>query len=207
MLAAGLNPIGLTALVITHEHPDHVSGFPLFVEKMWLLGRRAPIPVVGPEPALDVARRLFETFDTSGWDGLPPLDWRPVAFEAGARAWQDETLTITTSPVVHPVPTIGLRVEATDGAVVAYSCDTSPTGAVTDLARGADVLVHEATGYQPGVHSSAEEAAEAARSADAGRLLLVHLPPGLDDDDLADARQIFPRTDLGEEGGRYAVSA
>ena len=207
MLAAGLDPLRLDALVITHEHPDHVSGFPLFVEKMWLLGRRTPIPVVGPERALDVARRLFATFNTDGWEGLPELDYRPVSLEAGSLAWRDEAFTVTSSCVDHPVPTIGLRIAAADGAVAAYSCDTSPTEAVVDLARGADVLVHEATGHQPGVHSSAEDAAEAARRAGAGRLLLVHLPPALPEADLAAARATFPATKPGEEGGVYVVSA
>ena len=40
VLAAGLNPFALKHLILTHAHPDHLSGFPLFMEKIWLAGRR-----------------------------------------------------------------------------------------------------------------------------------------------------------------------
>jgi ribonuclease Z len=74
-----------------------------------------------------------------------------------------------------------------------------------ELAREADLLVHEANGAIPGVHSSAEEAAQVAARAGAHRLLLVHLPPGLTDDALTDARSWFTNTELGDELGVYEV--
>jgi ribonuclease Z len=52
-------------------------------------------------------------------------------------------------------------------------------------------------------HSTVAQAAEVAAQANAKRLLLVHLPPGLTDDDLHDARRTFARTELGEELGAY----
>ena len=98
---------------------------------------------------------------------------------------------------------MGLRAEhSPSGRVAAYSCDTAPTPSVARLAEGADVLVHEATGDMDG-HSSAEQAAEVAAEAGAGRLLLVHLPPDLTDADLSAARSRFERTEAGEERGRY----
>ena len=206
LLALGLDPAGLHALILTHEHPDHVSGFPLLVEKLWLLGRRDPIPVYGPAAALAVVRRVFDAFSTEKWVGLPRRAWHEVAMAVDAPVLSDDVFTITTAPVLHPVPTIGLRFEGASGAVVAYSGDTSRSSNVVHLARGADVLVHEATGSQPGVHASAEEAAETAAEAGAERLLLVHLPPGLTDDDLAQARRRVPHTDLGEEMGTYPLA-
>ena len=206
LLALGLDPTALHAVILTHEHPDHVSGFPLLVEKLWLLGRRAPIPVYGPAPTLAVVRTVFGAFSTEGWDGLPDLAWHDVPMEPGARVFEDEALSVTAAPVIHPVPTIGLRFEGASGSLLAYSCDTAKSEHVVALARDADVLVHEATGSQPGVHASAEEAAETAAEAGVGRLILVHLPPGLHDDELADARHRFTHTELGEEGGVYALS-
>jgi ribonuclease Z len=88
--------------------------------------------------------------------------------------------------------------------VVAYSCDTAPSDAIVDLARGADVLVHEAQqGEVPGVHSTYEQAADVAFRANVRKLILVHLPPGVTEDDLHDARRIFPHTTLGEDGDRH----
>ena len=203
LLLAGRPIESISGLILTHEHPDHVSGFPLFMEKIWLAGRRTPIPVYGITPALTQARRIFEAFDTSGWDGVPEIQWQEVAHEEDALVLESDVWRVTATPVVHSVPNVGLRVEdRATGRFAAYSCDTEPTEAVVRLARDAGVLVHEATGHGPG-HSSAEEAAEIAAEANAHRLLLVHLPPGLTHDDLDDARQWFTGVELGEEGGAY----
>lgn len=203
LLSAGIELDSISALIITHEHPDHVSGFPLFMEKIWLAGRQRPIPVYGIQPAISQARRCFETFDTSGWEGMPEIHWHEIALEEEAAVLETGSWTILSTPGRHSVPVVGLRVssKATSG-IVAYSCDTEPFEPIERLAAGAGILVHEATGEGPG-HSSAEQAAAIAERARAGRLLLVHLPPTLSDDELESARHRFARTDWGEEGGRY----
>lgn len=206
VLAAGLDPANLDAVILTHEHPDHVSGYPLLIEKLWLFGRREPIPVYGPAPTLHLARTLFGAFTTDRWDGLPDREYNDVVLEPDVEVLRTDDLSITATPVDHPVPTIGLRFESSDGSVLAYSCDTAKSHAVVELARNAHVLIHEACGAIPHVHSSPEEAAETAAKAGAGRLILVHLPPAVTDDDLVDARRIFERTELGEELGSYAIS-
>ena len=37
---AGVDHSNLTDLIVTHFHPDHVSGVPSLLMNMWLLGRR-----------------------------------------------------------------------------------------------------------------------------------------------------------------------
>ena len=202
--AAGIDLDTIDAMIVTHEHPDHVAGFPLFMEKLWLAGRRRPVPVYGIRPAIDQARRCFEVFDTSQWKGLPEIEWHEVAHEEGALVLEDDRWRVTAAPGRHSVPVVGLRVESkTSGRVVAYSCDTQPSDAIARLSRGADVLVHEANGAGP-VHSSPEEAADIARRAGAGRLILIHVPPGLTPADLAGARAIFAETEIAEELGQIA---
>ncbi len=203
LLVAGLDLDGVDALIVTHEHPDHVAGFPLFMVKIWLAGRRRPIAVHGIRPAIDQARRVWEAFETGGWTGVPEIQWREVALEEGAVVLDDGRWKVTAAPGDHSVPVIGLRVHAADGGgTIAYSCDTERSDAITRLARGADLLVHEATGDYDG-HCTAEDAARAAAGAGAKRLVLVHLAPGADDYDLTEARRIFPATELGTDGGRY----
>lgn len=201
MLAVGLDPMHLKHLILTHSHPDHISGFPLLMEKLWLVGRRQPLPIYGPADALDHARRLFEVFDTSGWKGLQELQWHPVS----DAVMEDDAWCITAAPVVHSVPTLGFRIICrASGAVVAYSCDTEPSQSVVALARDADLLLHDATGPYPN-HSSPEQAAEIARAAGAKKLVLVHLAATRDDAALANAQKIFPETEWGTELGRYGV--
>lgn len=203
LLAGGLEPDWIRALILTHEHPDHTSGFPLFMEKVWLAQRRRPIPVYGPERALAQAQRVFAAYDTSGWEGMPEIEWHAVALEEGALVLEDEVWRIHAAPGKHSVPVIGLRVEAAGGGTVAYSADTERSDTIARLAEGVDILVHEATGDFGG-HTSAEDAAHVARQADVGRLVLVHLPPEMSEDDLTDARHSFARIELGEDGARYA---
>ncbi len=205
LLESGVDLDALSALIVTHEHPDHVSGFPLFMEKIWLAGRRRPLPIYGIGPALDQARRCFATFDTSGWEGMPEIRWTEVAHEDEATVFENETWSILASPGSHSVPVIGIRVTAkSSNSIVAYSCDTEPSDSIVRLATNANVLVHEANGEGMG-HSSAIQAAQTAAKAGVERLLLVHLPPGVKDDELVDARSIFEATEHGRELGHYEI--
>src|SRR5204862_134966 len=81
------------------------------------------------------------------------------------------------------VNALGFRIEA-GGAVFAYTGDTGPSDSVVEMARGADVLMAEAS-YQDAsnllpFHLSARQAAEHAKRAGVGRLLLTHIVPTLD---------------------------
>jgi ribonuclease Z len=201
---AGVDLAGIEGMVVTHEHADHVGGFPLFIEKLWLYGRREPIPVYGIESAIAQARRSWECFDTRSWKGVPEIQWHRVKHEPGAEVLRNERWHVTAAPGIHPVPVVGVRVEAAGGGVVAYSCDTNPSPEIAALAAGVDILVHEAQKQRTeGVHSTYEQAAEVAFRAGARRLVLVHLPPGVHDGDLAEARRVFEHTELGEDGRRY----
>ena len=92
-------------------------------------------------------------------------------------ALECDEFKIFTSPVHHLIPTIGMRFEmVSTGKILTYSCDTEPCDAVVDLANGADLLIHEATGLHPG-HTSASQAGSIAAQADVGGLFLIHYNP------------------------------
>lgn len=202
--AAGVELAGIEGMIVTHEHADHVGGFPLFIEKLWLFGRRDPIPVYGIEAAIAQARRAWECFDTASWKGVPEIQWHRVDHAPGAEVLRNERWRVTAAPGIHPVPVVGVRVEAAGGGVVAYSCDTNPSPEITALAAGADILVHEAQKEPTTMHSTYAQAADVAFRSGARRLVLVHLPPNAEESDLAEARGIFAHTELGEDGARYA---
>ncbi len=207
VLAHGLDPLAITALIVTHEHADHVSGLPLMMERLWLAGRRIPLPVVGIQPAIDQAIRVHDAFDTSAWTDYPGIAPRVVAHQPDVLLHADDDWRITASPGQHAVPVIGLRCEAAAGGVLTYSSDTAYAPNIVALARGSDLLLHEASGSSA-VHASACEAAQVAAEADAGRLVLVHLPPGFDDqgEDMACARSRFAAVEAGFDGARYPVA-
>jgi ribonuclease Z len=205
LLAHGIDLDRIGALVVTHEHADHVSGFPLLMERLWLSGRRRPLTVYGIAPAIAQARRAHDAFDTASWPEYPGATYVEVAQDPGATVLESDHWRVTAAPGIHSVPSVGLRVEDRHaGGVAAYSGDTSFAAAIVDLARGADILVHEASD-EPVMHSRPSDAARAALEAGAKRLVLVHLPPGFAGDDgrADEARAIFPDVTVGEDGATF----
>ena len=173
----GVDFNAVTDLIVTHFHPDHVSGVPIFLMEMWLMGRRRPLEIFGLDETLD---RLEKMMGLYGWDKWPffyPVSFPRLPAVEMASVLDCPDFKIFSSPVQHLIPTIGLRVEFPSRKVFAYSCDTEPCEQVVRLAAGADVLVHEASGATPG-HSSAAQAGDIAAQADAARLYLIHYPNG-----------------------------
>ena len=74
---AGVDFNNLTDIVITHFHPDHVSGVPLLLMDMWLMGRTKPINIYGLHFTMD---RLEDLMGFYGWAEWP--DFFPVGFSS-----------------------------------------------------------------------------------------------------------------------------
>jgi ribonuclease Z len=175
---AGLDPDKISDVVLTHFHPDHVYGLPVLILEMWLTGRKRPLRVHGLAHCVERMEQLMAAYGMSDWPTLYPVTFQTVEARAGGRVVETADFLVTASPVQHMVPTLGVRIEDKEtGRVMAYSSDTHPCAAVADLAQGADLLIHEATGEHPG-HSSAAQAGETARQAGAKRLALIHYVVG-----------------------------
>jgi ribonuclease Z len=174
---AGLALERFRGLILTHFHPDHVAAVPILLMDTWLLKRTAPLPIYGLQDVVDRYNVLMDLFRRDEWPGFFDTPCHVVPEKVGALVLEDDDFRITAAPVEHVVPNIGLRVEnKRTGGVVAYSSDTSPCDAVVELARDADILIHEAAEPTLG-HSGAAQAGEIARRAGARRLVLVHYRP------------------------------
>ncbi len=175
---AGVDFNDLTDLILTHFHPDHVSGVPLLLMDMWLMGRRKPLNVYGLHHTLDRMEDLMGFYGWSEWPNFFPVAFYRLPGQEMTQVLDCPDFRIFSSPVRHLLPTIGLRFEFNhNNRVMAYSCDTEPCAQVVRLAEGADVLIHEAAGAARG-HSSAGQAGEVATRAEAGALYLIHYPTG-----------------------------
>lgn len=179
LLRAGIDPTTLTGIVLTHSHCDHINGLPALLFSLYLAGKRDlanPLPIWGLEPTLTTARRLVENAELETI--AAPVEWRAITagdkIPLGTGEW-----TLRTAPTVHSRPCIALRwEESVTGRAFVYSADTAPCPEVEELARGAEVLIHEAT--TPGAfdsHTSPYQAGEVAARAGVKRLILVHYSP------------------------------
>jgi ribonuclease Z len=108
-----------------------------------------------------------------------------------------EPVTLPDGRVILPASVLGA---ARPGRKVAISTDTAYSQSVVEAARGADVLVHEATFSEDErdraretLHSTAAQAAEVARAAGVGLLALTHLSNRYFGGEIErEAQEVFP---------------
>ncbi len=194
-LQGHLGPHDIDAVALSHLHADHCLDLTaLYVARRYGPGGPSPsIPVHGPPGA---AQRMARAYDLPVDPGMSPefdfLDW-DTTHAAGIGPF-----TVSAVRVVHPVETYAVRVEH-DGAILVYSGDTGPCDALTGVARGADLLLAEASFVDSvenpsGLHLTGRQAGEHASAAAVGRLLLTHIPPW------TDAAEVLAEARMGFEG-------
>jgi len=200
----------LTAIIISHMHPDHIFDL-VPLRYAFSFGGLPPIPLLLPSGGYAVLERLQtaagvsdsffkETFDLGEYDPAQRQDLGD--------------LSISFAPMRHFVPGYAMRFASSlssDRSLV-YSADTGWSDQVLDLARGAKLALiestlleyaseHEATG-----HLTAELAGRLAREAGVKRLLLTHYPHSFGDTMVTAARSVFAGpVELAVERGRYLV--
>ena len=123
-----------------------------------------------------------------------------------------EPITLEDGRVIEPHVLVG---PTRAGRTLVVTGDTRPTDATIDAARGADLLVHEATFAEEEAtravetgHSTAREAATVAAKAGVKKLALTHLSARYtrDTSDLErEARAVFPDTVIARDGMEVAV--
>lgn len=190
ILKAGLDPMRVSALIVTHRHVDHVYGLPSLAHSMGLAGRRTTLHVYALAETMPLLRGFMQLFPLES--KMPyRIELHEVPPKEGHEVLQAKGFRIRSTPVVHGAPSIALRVEYDQPAergALAYSSDTSPCESLIALARGADVLIHEATFLHDEAaraktdgHTTGLQAGETARRAGAKRLLLCHFANSLHD--------------------------
>jgi ribonuclease BN (tRNA processing enzyme) len=204
LVLAGLPMTALRHVFITHHHSDHNADYGNLVLLAWAAGLKTPVDTWGPPPLEKMTRLFFEMnqydIDTRVKDeGRPPLAPLVTAHElhAAGVVLQDERVKVTAALVSHPpvTPAFAFRFDAADRSIV-ISGDTARSDNLIALARGADVLVHEAlfvsavdrlVAIVPNApalkehiiasHTSAEDCGRVAEAAGVKTLVLSHLVP------------------------------
>ena len=164
------------AICLSHLHADHcidMAAYSVF-QNYHPDGPRPKIPVYGPADTHPRLARALGSDHLGMSDAFEFTTLTPGVVEIGP-------LRLTTGHVSHPLETFAFRIEHA-GQVLAYSADTGPCGELVRVARGADVLLAEASftdgpDLPPDLHLTARQAAEHAVRADVGELVLTHLVP------------------------------
>jgi ribonuclease Z len=197
-------PLGnIDALLLTHFHSDHIDGMGELAMLRWVnAANAAPLPVLGPPGTAQVV---------AGFNGAYAADARyrsahhgDVVAPLSGHGMQASEFTVRMFAVNHaPVdPAVGYRIEY-GGRSVVVSGDTARSTSLETVAKGADLLVHEALSHEmvgamhraaeaakrpiiakvttdiPGYHSSPVDAAKSATAAGVQHLLLYHVVPPL----------------------------
>ena len=165
----GIRPGELTALVLTHLHPDHTGGFAQLVQTFQITHRKAPLKVFLPREGIDAFKNLLRVcylYESI----LPfPLEMIPIetetVFEAGPfriQFFPNEHLSCF-RPIAekegHPAPceSFCVRVSA-DGKNVVFSGDIrKPAELTAPLEKGADLLVSELVHFPPSEFAAVPE--------------------------------------------------
>jgi len=203
--------IDAPTVMYTHYHSDHFAELGEFLVTRTIWGANAPLEIIGPVGAakivdsmealysLDNKYRKYHHTDKWHEEGM-----RAEVVEAAPGVVYDRGgLKATMFEVDHlPVePAVGYRFDYMGKSIV-ISGDTKKVPQMIEMAKGCDILVHEALNRQlvemsiailrennprmaemsvemMDYHTSTLEAAEIAREAEVGRLVLTHLVPGV----------------------------
>lgn len=223
MVSAGVRLDALDKIFITHHHSDHNADYGNLLLLAWAAGLRTPVEAYGPPPLERMTRLVFELnqfdIETRIADEnrvpLAPLI-RAKEITSPGLVVDDGRVRVRSALVSHPPieHAFGYRFDTEDRSIV-ISGDTAFSKDLLELARGADVLVHEAL-YLPGIertaakvanapgllehilrsHTTVEDAARLASEARVNMLVLSHLVPSDDplvreEDWLSAARKHF----------------
>jgi len=169
----------LSAVVISHCHPDHWLELPVLRNVFTWFVPRSDIPVYGTARTAEMEQAV-----TVPVPGAPtPFDWTVIDASSEVTIADQSWVFDRTD---HPVETLAARITVGNASVM-FTSDSGPGWTFEDFGKGANAAFcdashlagHEGQGIP---HMSAREAALRATAAGVGQLVLTHLIPGSDPD-------------------------
>jgi phosphoribosyl 1,2-cyclic phosphodiesterase len=202
------------SFLITHFHWDHLLGLPFFR------------PLYQPSSSFDFYATAAEGGSVeSGIAGVmePPLFPVPLRsvlsvmsfIDVPAGSWEIGPITVRTARLHHPQGVNAYRIDFGKHSLVlatdVEAGEPESDRALIELARGADVLIHDAQylpteieTYKGWGHSTWAQAAQVAENAGVERLIIISHDPERTDEGvdalLAATRHRFPNTDAAFAG-------
>jgi len=208
MAVLGIDWAGITDILLTHFHTDHVGGLPglLFSLTHGLLPHRRtrPLKVWGPPGTRAMFGHLAAGLGVYMVDPGFPLEISEI--EPGSRQTIRDELVLTTTSTPHTEESQAFRLEG-EGVSLVYSGDSGPAVDLGAFAADVDLFVCECSLPDQLVgdnHLSPRTTAKFATDAAASLLLLTHVYPqfraAADVVSLVRAAGFRGRTELASEG-------
>ena len=173
LLDAGVDT--LTAVIVTHDHGDHVHGIDELRPVSQAMGR--PVPLLGRAATLDsLEQRFAYVFAQSDF-------YRPIGERREIdQGWGFGEATVSVVDQPHGTTSaLGLRFEEAGRSAV-YAIDYSEmTDDMRAMYEGADVMISDCLTRQPHpTHAHLDGVLGWARELNVGHLYLTHMGNGLD---------------------------
>lgn len=187
LMKADITPAAISRMFLTHLHMDHCLEFPSIVFEGYLVGRKDKVHLYGPPGTIDFCKTLFEKVYPSAPEIVRRIredGWNVAPYEVTkGLVCQADSYRVLSAPVEHGIPGIAYRIETGEGTVV-IGGDTRACKSLIELAKGADLLIHECSFPDDMVelarrtnHSAASEVGEVANQAGVKKVVLTHLFP------------------------------
>ena len=202
----------ISAIFLSHLHGDHCLGLIGIISSFGLLGRVAKLTVYAPAELYDILQQQIRLFCS---DLSYEVIFEAVDTTQQKIVYEDRSLTVETIPLNHRVKCCGylFREKPTRNPdyqprSYAYCSDTRYIPTLHERLRGVSTLYHESTYGEDNLqkaekyyHSTARQAAQVARDAGVGQLLLGHYSSRYDDEGvlLREAREVFENSRLSDE--------
>lgn len=166
------------AVIYTHAHLDHITGFDELRAFCWR--RDEPLPLYGSAECLDELKRMFSWafLPTNTYNGYVKPD--PIETQGPFALGK---LTITPVPVVHgAVPTQGYRFDYPGMPSIAYLPDvkTVPEESQQLIDHIPVLIIDSLHRREHATHMNFSEAMETGTKLGAGKVYLTHLSHELD---------------------------
>jgi len=141
----GVDPNGISTILISHLHGDHFGGLPFFLLDAQLISRRTtPLTIAGPPGLIERLQIVREALFAGSTAIVPqyPFEIRELALHERVDI---ENLAVTPYLMKHysGAPSYALRID-TEGKVLTYSGDTEWVDELIPAAAGADLFICEA---------------------------------------------------------------
>jgi ribonuclease BN (tRNA processing enzyme) len=189
-----LHPERLDKTFLTHLHSDHSVGLPDLIFTPWVLERKNPLTVFGPNGVKNMVNHILKAYQVDVNERINGLEHanktggevNVVNIKSGL-IYKDENVEVEAIPVIHGgFESYAFKFTTSDKKIV-VSGDTSPCEALVEAAKGCDILVHEVYSgsrvlnrdpkwkkYHTSVHTSTYELGELANRIEPGVLVLYH---------------------------------